>query len=147
MTGPMELLLNRLEGALRSASGWRALCPACGGRNQKLAVTESASGSVLVHCFAGCTAAEVVRAAGLRVCDLYPQDEHQTTPEARRANRRAVQEAGWRAALSVLAEETGVVFYAACAMARGEAPLPADEVRLGLALDRIESARAVLCDR
>lgn len=147
MTGPVELVLSRLEGVHHSRPGWRAQCPACGGRSQKLAVAESSSGSVLIHCFAGCSAAEVVRALGLRVCDLYPQNERQHTPESRRANRRAVQEAGWRAALSVLAVETRLVHFTACTLARGEPLLPADEVRLGLALARIEDAKAVLCDR
>lgn len=60
-----EPLLQRLDAVQKVGKGWRARCPACGGQSRKLSIAES-DGRVLVHCFAGCTADDVVGAAGLR---------------------------------------------------------------------------------
>jgi rRNA maturation endonuclease Nob1 len=144
---PVDLLLARLNSVVRSGAGWRAECPACGGRGRKIAVTEADSGGALLHCFAGCDASAIVAAMGLRLTDLFPARQSADTVEARRANQQVFREAGWRAALSVLAKEVWVVATAAKLVADRAALSNDDSARLALAMERIESAKAVLCDR
>lgn len=78
-------LLIRLHGGVRPAPAragctraHRALCPAhqgdgrTKGRSPSLSVAETAEGAVLLHCHAGCSAADVAAAAGLDLADLFP---------------------------------------------------------------------------
>jgi hypothetical protein len=54
--------LSRVEGIeRRSEKNWLALCPAHSDMQPSLSVTER-NGDVLVHCFAGCSYSEVIRA-------------------------------------------------------------------------------------
>lgn len=71
-------LLARLDGVRQAGDGrWRAFCPAHqpgphrAGRTCSLSVAEGREGA-LIHCHAGCSAAEVVAAAGLHLADLFP---------------------------------------------------------------------------
>ena len=50
----------------------RADCPCCGG-SLCLSLAETEAGAVLLHCFKGCSAAEIVTALGLELHDLYPR--------------------------------------------------------------------------
>jgi len=73
---PIEALLSKLEGVRESRPGkWRARCPAHDSKSLSLSVAEADSGSVLLHCFAGCGAADVLASVGLQLSDLYPTDE------------------------------------------------------------------------
>lgn len=101
----------------------------------------------MLHCFAGCSAADVVVAVGLTLADLFPERPRDDSPEGRRAARAALREAGWHAALGVLAMEATVVEVAAEATLRGE-PMTQDDVdRVHLAANRIHDAREVLHGR
>ena len=85
MTNPLDLLLSRLDGIKRTGQAkYVARCPAHGDRHPSLAIKETDDGSVLLHCFAGCGAAEVVSAAGLELSDLFPP----RSPEGRKPERR-----------------------------------------------------------
>lgn len=144
---PVDVLLHRLDGVKRSGKGWRAKCPACGGGSQKLSIAEADTGAVLLHCFAGCTVADVVHATGLEMVNLFPPRAWPQSPDDRRANRRALQESGWRSALNVLALEACIV-QAAARMVAAWQPLTADDdARLQLAIERVDGAKAVLCGR
>ena len=69
-------LLDRLEKVRKTGSGrWLACCPAHDDRRPSLALRELDDGRVLVHCFAGCSAHEVVSAVGLDLSDLFPPRE------------------------------------------------------------------------
>lgn len=65
-----EELISRLDGVERSGSGWIARCPAHGDSNPSLSVSER-GGKILLHCHAGCSAAAVVEAMGLKMSDLF----------------------------------------------------------------------------
>ncbi len=66
-------LLELLEGVKRTGQDrWLAKCPAHGDRTASLSIREVDDGRVLVHCFAGCSAHEVVGAVGLEITDLFP---------------------------------------------------------------------------
>ena len=145
--GPVELLLAKLDRVSRSGNGWRAECPSCKGHSQKLAVAEADSGAALLKCFAGCDARAIVESLGLRLTDLFPVRRREFTPEAQRANRLAMREAGLHVALSVLAREAWVVVTAARLVAEAGPLSEADSARLALAMGRIEDCKAVLRDR
>lgn len=52
----------------------RASCPSCGknGKDQKLSIAQN-DGDAFVHCYSGCSAADVLAAVGLDLSDLYQQ--------------------------------------------------------------------------
>ncbi|WIM11287.1 toprim domain-containing protein [Enhydrobacter sp.] len=82
--------LGRLIGGLRarrSGAGWIARCPAHDDRTPSLGLSLR-DGRVLVHCFAGCTQAEVIAALSRR--GLWP------APERAQRVRRPVADRGTR---------------------------------------------------
>ena len=144
---PTDVVLSRLEAVQQQGRGFRARCPNCGGRSRKVSVSEGDDGRVLLHCFGGCSATEVIQALGLTTADLFPVRLRPETPDERRAWRRAAREAGWGAALDVLDYEATLVLLAARAVAAGE-PLSSDDLdRLAQAAGRINEARGVLRGR
>lgn len=140
-----EPLLQRLEAVQKSGKGWRARCPACGGRSRKLSVTEL-DGRVLLYCFGGCRAIEVLEAVGLRWADVMPPRHWPETAEERRKARRAVREAGWASALSVLTLEAKIVQMAAHELSNVGGLEPVDIARLGQAVERIDHCANVLVE-
>lgn len=56
--------------ARRSGPGWSARCPAHQDRSPSLSISEGQDGRVLLHCFSGCTAEEIVAQLGVRMADL-----------------------------------------------------------------------------
>lgn len=139
-----DVLLARLELVQRNGTGWRAACPACGGRSRKLSVTEADDGRVLVHCFSGCSATEVVQAVGLTLADLFPERLAADSPDERRRRRRLAREAQWGAALEALTLEAHIVAIAARELLCGQELDWNDYCRLVQAIERIEDAKAVL---
>ena len=138
-----EPLLQRLEHVQRQGNGYRARCPACGGQSRKLAIAER-DGRVLVHCFAGCPADDVLGAVGLRWADLHPPRHWPQTREERERARLAIREAGMASAVEVLALE-GAVIEAAGRQLQGWQFLSGeDDARLTAAVERVSSARAIL---
>ena len=143
-----ETLLARLDGVKPYGRGWRAICPSCGGRSGKVSITDGDDGRVLVHCFGGCSALEVVQAAGLDLTDLFPERiSANDTPEDRRRIRRAAREGQWAAALAVLQFEARVVTICARDMIEGRELDWDDFCRLVKAAERIEDAEQVLSDK
>ena len=80
---PIENTLSRLDKPRQRQPGqWSARCPAHADKGPSLSVRESTDGSVLIHCFAGCGAAEIVAAMGLELHDLFPpRDKRTGTPK------------------------------------------------------------------
>jgi len=142
---PIDALLPKLEGVKQSGRGYRARCPSCGGTSAKVSVSESDSGTVLVHCFGGCAPAEVLDAIGLSLGHLFPERLRPETPAERREARERAQVAGWQAALEMLAKEAAVVHLAQRQLANWLVLSAEDDARLKLAEDRIANARNVLC--
>ena len=72
----MTKLLDRLEKVRKTGLGrWIACCPAHDDHNPSLALRELDDGRVLLHCFAGCSAHEIVTGVGLELRDLFPSQE------------------------------------------------------------------------
>jgi hypothetical protein len=71
----IELILSRLPKYANSGKNrYIAPCPAHDDRSPSLSITEATDGRVLIHCFAGCPAMDVVESIGLTLADLYPPD-------------------------------------------------------------------------
>ena len=140
-----EVLLQRLDGVQKVGNGWRARCPACGGSSRKLSVAVS-DNRVLVHCFGCSDANAVIGAAGLSWADLQPPRYWPQNEDDRRSARRAIREAGWASALRVLALESQVVLIAGREFSKYRLQTDADDLRLALAVRRIEGAANVLTE-
>ncbi|MHB1360413.1 MAG: hypothetical protein ACYCWC_12625 [Rhodocyclaceae bacterium] len=130
----VENLLDRLEGVKAKGPGrWSARCPAHGDKSPSLSIRELDDGRVLLKCFTGCTAAEIVGAAGLKIEDLFPPREIQNGKPERRPFPAAD-------ALRAVGFEALVVVAAASALITGEPLSTVDRDRLLLASSRIQDA-------
>jgi len=67
--------LNKLEKVRGKRGHWVACCPAHEDKRPSLAITETDDGRILLKCFAGCSAYEVVSAVGMDLTDLFPKDQ------------------------------------------------------------------------
>jgi putative DNA primase/helicase len=63
-------VLDRLEQVTGGNGKWMACCPAHQDKSPSLAISETED-RVLVYCFAGCGAEDVMAAIGLNVTDLF----------------------------------------------------------------------------
>ena len=137
---PATPLLSRLNKVRRTGHGtWLACCPAHEDRSASLSVREADDGKILLHCFAGCSAHEVVAAAGLDLADLFPPRE-----DGRNAGKPERRPFPATDALRAVAFEALVVSAAASAMLAGHPFTPADRERLSLAAARINAALGVV---
>ena len=86
MNDPIDAILARLEKVTQKGKDkWSASCPAHDDKNPSLSVGRGNNGCVLLKCWAGCSAADVVDAMGLTMADLFPQSEqHHTRPGRQR---------------------------------------------------------------
>lgn len=80
---PIEIVLEKLTGVEKNGKGWRACCPAHPDRTPSLSVSEADDGKVLLKCFAGCSARQVVGAIGLPMSALFPE-----RPESERKGKK-----------------------------------------------------------
>ena len=68
-----ESFLQHLSKVKRTgADRWIACCPAHDDKTPSLAIRQTADGVVLIRCFAGCAAHEIVAAVGMNLSDLFP---------------------------------------------------------------------------
>lgn len=130
----LENLLSRLDKVKRTGQGrYVARCPAHADKNPTLSIRELTDGRVLVHCFAGCSATEIVAAAGIDMSELFPpRDDAGGKPETRPFPAAD--------ALRCVGFEALVVVAAASAMVTGEPLAAVDRERLSLASARIQDA-------
>lgn len=107
---PIDRLLNRLERVTERQSKkglnqWQALCPAHGDKTPSLAITECHDGTVLVKCWAGCQANEIVKALGLTLKDLFNHStnsnhSHRTSGYKKQPHQKAIQHEQWIAEIA-----------------------------------------------
>lgn len=128
-------LLDRLDRVRATGTDrWIAKCPAHEDRSPSLSIKETGDGTVLVKCFAGCGAADVVGAVGLELRDLFPE----SSAEHRRAPSRAWLDA--RDVLCCLATEGQILAIAASDIAQGKTINPSDATRIAEAAGRVREA-------
>ena len=142
----MAQLRSRLQGVKTYGPGYRANCPACGGNSKKLSMAEGDGGRVLIHCFAGCRAADVLAAVGLTWANVMPPKYWPESPGERRQMRLAIRDAGLASALEVLSLEATIALFAARELHLTGGLSLEDGKRLAVAVERITSARTVLCE-
>jgi hypothetical protein len=132
-------LLDRLQGVRQTGPGrWLAKCPAHEDRSPSLSLRELDDGIVLVKCFAGCGAADVVGAVGLGLSDLFPD---RAADHRRRPSHSRVPVA--EALASIDHEAHVVAAIGADLLAHREIDAPTWE-RLALAVHRIGDTRALV---
>lgn len=130
-----EAILPRLSGVRCTGKGrWVARCPAHEDRKPSLAIRELADERLLIHCFAGCGAGEVLAAVGLDFSALYPPRPlgDRTAPENRPFSAAD--------ALRCIAFEALIAATAASNLSRGESLNESDRARLWTAAVRINAA-------
>lgn len=144
MLSAYDNFLSRLSGVRHVPGGnniirrARALCPhhqpeATAGRSPSLSIGETPEGGVLIHCFSGCTAGEIVQAAGLQLADLFPEQG-----EAHAGRAVGV---GWLP-VAAIADQAYLLCMALAARSEVHADAACEFARLGEAFHR--EARAAM---
>lgn len=130
----LDHLLSHLDKVKRTGSDtYQACCPAHADRSPSLSVRELEDGRILLHCFAGCEAHEVLSAVGLDIHALFPEREIQHGKPERRPFPAAD-------VLRAIGFEALVVAAAATSLLAGQAFTKVDRERLILAGQRIQAA-------
>jgi hypothetical protein len=135
----VHILLSRLQGVRPAGDGrWSALCSAHPDRTSSLSIRDTGE-RILIHCFAGCAADDVLAAVNLKWSDFYPDKwacaRLRPNEGARRWARRAL------AAADPLDLEREVLRIAAAQIRSGRDLSIEDAARVELAKLRLESAR------
>gem|GEM_PF-2270792 len=71
----IESFLKYLKGVQRTGKRYMAKCPAHDDKNPSLSIAEGEDGRILLNCHAGCSTDKVLRAIGLAMRDLYPNNQ------------------------------------------------------------------------
>ena len=101
-----EALLNRLDKVRSNGRDkWMACCPVHGDKNASLSIKQTPDETVLIHCFAGCGAAEILQAIGLSFDDLFPK----IASERRSRERRLISADDALLAIHVASLTVGVI--------------------------------------
>ncbi|HKO88760.1 MAG TPA: hypothetical protein VJU83_09630 [Burkholderiales bacterium] len=119
---------------------WRAVCPAHESKRntQSLAITETSDGTVLIKCFAGCGAVDIVGAVGVDIRELFAPDSRPTD-----SPRNGDKPNHWHAireAVSTLKRDCLIVAIASEDMRAGKALSAADVEILNAAAARVRAA-------
>jgi hypothetical protein len=131
----IDVVLSRLDQVKQTAPGrWIARCPAHDDRSPSMAVRELDDGRILLHCFSGCSAEEVLDAVGMTFSDLYSEksDGHCRHPERRPFPASDV--------LRCISFDALVVASGAATLLDGKPFSEADRERLMLAASRLQEA-------
>ena len=129
-------LLQHLQKVKRtSATTWLACCPSHEDRSPSLSVRELDDGRVLVHCFSGCAAHEILGAVGMEMANLFPP--RKDGQHFKKGERRPFPATD---VLRAIAFETTLVLIAAADLLAGKPFNDTDRARLALAISRIQAA-------
>jgi DNA primase len=128
-------LLNRLTKVRRSGNNqWMACCPAHQDKTPSLSITDKGDGRILINCYAGCGAEDVLDSIGMTFEDIMPPKviEHRVAPEKQKVYASD--------ALKVIQLESRIVIMAAYELRRNKPMTEQDLARLELAMERINIA-------
>ena len=129
-------LLDRLDKVRRTGDGrWIACCPAHEDRTPSLSIRETDDGTVLVHCFSGCGAADVLGAVGMNLAALFPDRPGDHRRKARRGQRHVPADV-----LACIARDAVLVMIAAEDVRQGKALSDDDADKLSRASERLRRA-------
>jgi hypothetical protein len=133
-------LLNRLEKVKGSKGRWTACCPAHGDKSPSLAITMLEDGRILLKCFAGCSAYEVVSAVGMDMQDLFPKETklgYTSDTQYSKPERRPFYATDL---LRIIQFEALITSLAAFDVSQGRQVSEGDRKRLKTAFERINEA-------
>ena len=126
-------MIGKLDGVRKTGNGrWVAKCPAHDDRKPSLALRQVDDGRVLVHCFSGCSADEILVALGVDFSTLFPERTSDKKPI-----RRPFSAAD---ALRCVAMEATLVAVTASNLARGTPLAEGALTRMLTAAGRINHA-------
>ena len=136
---PLENLLSRLENVQKRGERYRAKCPAHGGKNTgTLSVSETNEGKILIKCWVGCSAQEVICSIGLEMTDLFPARlKHHSTPEQIQKWKQNAIHHDWCDFLNIAAYEMNIIYVAGGVIRAGKPLSDENNIRLDIALERI----------
>lgn len=141
---PLALILDRLESPRKTSDGFLARCPSHDDRTPSLSVSEASDGRVLIHCFAGCSAKEILGAIHLELADLFPGHSSSGGHVYGPWNvNRLPMSSKIRAAVNVLALESDVLIIGGRKAIAGTISYE-DLERMALSVTRIMDTRRVL---
>ncbi len=133
-------LLNRLEKVKGTKGRWTACCPAHGDKSPSLAIRQLDDGRILLKCFAGCSAYEVVSAVGMDMQDLFPSETklgYTGETQSQKSERRPFYAADL---LKIIQFEAVLTSVAAFDLSEGRQISTDDRKRLKAAVSRINEA-------
>lgn len=131
-TDNLQLLLNQLHKIKKTGRDqYIACCPSHKDKSPSLAIRDD-NGKILLRCFAGCSAHEIVSSIGLSLSDLFPKESSYSKPIKNPFPAASV--------LRCIQSEALIVVTAACNIAQGITLSDQDLERLVLAVQRISSA-------
>jgi hypothetical protein len=133
MNPNLDTILGNLKKVRGRNGNWVACCPAHEDRSPSMTIRETADGTILMHCFAGCSIGAIAEALSVDLSDLFPPKEGDHRPPVRRRFIAADL-------LKVIAFEARVVAVCASDMARGIELSPEDRSRLQAASARVLEA-------
>jgi DNA primase len=120
----------------RGARSWYAKCPAHDDKSPSLSIRETGD-TILIHCFAGCSAEDVLAAVGLSFRDLY-RDEWQAARRA--ATATAAHDYQKRLRDDPQEHERLILEIAQADIDAGKTLSIEDRARIELALQRMRGA-------
>lgn len=134
-------LLNKLEKVKGSKGRWTACCPAHNDKNPSLAITQTDDGRILLKCFGGCSAQQVVEAVGMDLTDLFPNDNNINYLKANNQGNKPVRRPFYATdLLKIIQFEALITSIAAFDLSQGREVSTEDRKRLKTAVSRINEA-------
>ena len=133
-------LLNKLEKVKGSKGRWIACCPAHVDRSPSLAITETDDGRILLKCFAGCSAYEIVKAVEMDLTDLFPNDNNLSSLREKHFNKAVRRPFYASDLLKIIQFEALLTSVAAFDLSHGRQVSEVDRKRLKTAVSRINEA-------
>jgi len=129
----VDTILSRLSKVRSTGKGtWLACCPAHNDKTPSLTLRALDDGRILLHCFSGCDAVDVVQSIGLEMTDLFPERLGEFKPVAQPFSALDV--------LRALRRESGVLAIAVAHVAEGKPLHVEHKARIDLAAERIADA-------
>lgn len=133
--------LNKLDKVQGKRGHWIACCPAHEDKRPSLAITETDDGRILLKCFAGCSAYEVVSAVGMDLTDLFPKDQSFTQHNGNKPVKRPFYATDLMKIIQFEALITSIVAFD---LSEGRQVSDTDKKRLKTAFIRINEAVSYL---
>ncbi|MFN7323051.1 MAG: CHC2 zinc finger domain-containing protein [bacterium] len=135
MNPNLEGILGKLKKVRGNNGRYTACCPAHQDRSPSLAITEKEDGTILMHCFGGCSVQQIADALAIDLTQLFPSQRDPVSGSAPRRRRFFASDL-----LRLISFETQIVALCAAQMAKGTPLSPEDRSRLLVAANRVQEA-------